>query len=44
MAEELYTLVTGAGKGIGRAIASEMASRGHNLILSSLPGENLEML
>jgi uncharacterized protein len=44
MAEELYTLVTGAGKGIGRAIASEMASRGHNIILSSLPGENLEML
>jgi hypothetical protein len=44
MADEYYALITGAGKGIGRAIATLMASRGHNLILSSLPGENLEIL
>ncbi len=44
MADELFALVTGAGKGIGREIATALAVRGHNLILSSLPGENLDML
>jgi short-subunit dehydrogenase len=43
-AENYYTLVTGASKGIGRAIAVEMAARGHNLILHSLPGEDLHSL
>ena len=39
-----YTLITGAGTGIGRSIAREMASRKHNLILQSLPGEGLSEL
>lgn len=37
-----YALVTGASKGIGRAIAECCAIKGMNLILVSLPGENLE--
>ena len=44
MAREYYTLITGASLGIGRALSYEMASRGHNLILNSLPGEGLETL
>jgi short-subunit dehydrogenase len=28
-----YTLITGASKGIGKAIAKEAASRGRNLLL-----------
>lgn len=38
----VYTIVTGASKGIGRAMATECARRGRNLILVSLPGEELE--
>jgi uncharacterized protein len=44
MLPDYYALITGAGRGIGRAIANEMASRGHNLILTSLPGEGLDSL
>jgi short-subunit dehydrogenase len=44
MAAEYYALITGAGRGIGRAMANEMASRGHNLILTSLPDEGLDSL
>ncbi len=44
MAQEFYTLITGASRGIGKALSNEMASRGHNLILNSLPGEGLQSL
>lgn len=44
MDSEYYTLITGSSRGIGRAIAIEMASRGHNIILHSLPGEDLSNL
>ncbi len=44
MDKNCFTLITGASTGIGRAIAREMASRKHNLILHSLPGENLSGL
>lgn len=44
MAQEFYTLITGASRGIGQALSNEMASRGHNLIVNSLPGEGLETL
>lgn len=40
--DKKYALVTGASSGIGKAIAFNLGSRGHNLILVSLPGENLE--
>ncbi|HEX2968007.1 MAG TPA: SDR family NAD(P)-dependent oxidoreductase [Bacteroidales bacterium] len=44
MENEYYTLITGASRGIGRAIAFEMALRKHNLILHSLPGEDLNTI
>lgn len=37
----IYTVVTGASSGIGKAIAEECAKRGRNLILVSLPEEGL---
>lgn len=39
-----YALVTGAGSGLGKAIAFELARKGHNVILVSRPGENLAQL
>ena len=40
----LYTLITGASTGLGKAFAEECAGRKMNLILISLPNENLEVL
>jgi short-subunit dehydrogenase len=42
--KEQYTLITGASNGIGKAIAECCAKRKMNLVLVSLPGENLEEL
>ena len=39
-----YTLITGASSGIGKAIAYECAKRGMNLILVSLPNQDLELV
>src|SRR6478672_10891284 len=39
---KMFTLVTGAGSGIGRALAMECASRKMNLLLAALPGSDLE--
>lgn len=36
-----FAIVTGGAKGIGRAIATELASRRFDLLLVSLPGEDL---
>lgn len=37
----LYTIITGASQGLGKALAYECASRGMNLVLISLPNEGL---
>lgn len=37
-----YALITGGSKGIGRAFADVCAAEGRNLLLVSLPGEDLE--
>lgn len=36
-----YSVITGASQGLGKAFAEELARRGHNLILISLPNESL---
>lgn len=36
-----YAFVTGASRGLGRAFAEELAKRGFDLLLVSLPGERL---
>mmetsp|Transcript_2389 Transcript_2389/g.8400 ORF Transcript_2389/g.8400 Transcript_2389/m.8400 type:complete len:311 (-) Transcript_2389:164-1096(-) len=37
-----WALVTGAGTGIGRSLATKLAQRGLNVVLVSLPDEHLE--
>ena len=44
MTNELYTLITGASDGFGKALALECASRKMNVILVSLPGTGLSNL
>lgn len=39
-----FALVTGASQGLGKAFISELAKRGINIIMVSLPGENLREL
>ncbi len=39
-----YAVITGASLGLGKAIANECAKRGFNLILISLPNENLDLI
>ncbi len=39
-----YTVITGASRGLGRALAQENARRGRDLILISLAGEGLKNL
>ncbi|MFH7013570.1 SDR family NAD(P)-dependent oxidoreductase [Flavobacterium sp. FlaQc-52] len=42
--KELYTVVTGASQGLGKSFAFELAQRNENLILVSLPNQNLREL
>lgn len=37
-----YALITGAGKGLGKAFVTELALRHIDVVLTALPGENLE--
>lgn len=39
-----YAVITGASLGLGKAMANECAKRGFNLILISLPNENLKRI
>lgn len=41
---KIFTLITGASTGLGKALAIECAKRKMDLILVSLPGENLPQL
>lgn len=37
-----YAVITGSSRGLGKSFAEELAGEGRNLILVSLPGDNLE--
>ncbi|HNT93898.1 MAG: SDR family NAD(P)-dependent oxidoreductase [Bacteroidales bacterium] len=39
-----YAIVTGSSQGLGRALAEELAARGHNLLLAALPDTGLPQL
>lgn len=41
---EKYAVVTGASRGLGKSFANELASKGNNLLLLSLPNEGLPEL
>lgn len=40
--KDSYAVITGASQGLGRAFAAELAKENNNLILVSLPGQNLK--
>ncbi|AKH94147.1 SDR family NAD(P)-dependent oxidoreductase [Elizabethkingia anophelis] len=40
--KDSYAVITGASQGLGRAFAEELAKQNNNLILVSLPGQNLK--
>ena len=42
--DRLYTVITGASRGLGKSLAHECAACNRNLILISLPGENINFL
>jgi uncharacterized protein len=42
--ELVFTVITGASQGLGKAFATELAKQGKNLILISLPDQNLQQL
>ena len=42
--EKVFAVVTGASRGLGKAFAEELAKEEHNLLLVSLPDENLSGL
>lgn len=44
MQNDKFVLITGAGKGLGKAFATQCARLGYNLILIALPGENIRSL
>ena len=44
MKTEKYTLITGASTGLGKELARECAQLGKNLILTALPGEEVNRL
>jgi len=42
--KDKYTVITGASRGLGKALAYENAKRNRNLILIALPNENINIL
>lgn len=44
MSDQKFVLITGAGKGLGKAFATQCAGMGYSLVLLALPGENTPSL